>query len=333
MSLQRFLTAGALAFAMAASAHAGEPVCQSGNIAGSLLVFPEFNNQEGIHQILSVTNTSASESVWVEIVYIDGEDCSEFNRNFYLTPRDNFSFLTRVHNPQMETGYAYAFAKSSQGGTPITFNYLVGQAVSLTPEQDLTTYSMNAFVFQGQTGHGNTTEVVSNGLRDLDGVEYSQAPDKIIIPRFFGQFDHPVEDIFGLKSCLYLIGLTGGARFETSVDFLIYNDNEEVFSSEYRFECWEKVDLIDISDVFAREYLQMYTNHDLGEILGIPRYEAGWMVIDGGIATSTSTSFSDPAFLAFLREGYYMLNGADLPFVEGLQDNGSLLARSQNGQF
>ena len=291
--------------------------------AGSLLVFPEFNNEPGIHQIFTITNTSALDSVTVEVVYIDGDDCTEFNRNIELTPFDTFSFLTRNHNPDMDRGYAYAFAKESTNGEPINFDYLVGSSTSITL---LPHYSTNPFVFQGAGAEGTTTELNGDEMRNLDGTEYSQVPDRLVIPRFYGQ---GVQ----FQSKLYLIGLTGGARFSTTVDFLIFNDNEEVFSSEYTFNCWAKVDLLSISNLFSLDYLQNNTNHDLDEVAGLPRVETGWMILDGAVANSASTGIQDPAILAVLREGLLTEQSADLPFCEGEQSNGSLLARSLDGTF
>lgn len=316
MSPKHIITSLALLFGLAS-------VAQADDRAGSLLVFPEFNNGFGIQQIFTITNTSASDSVTVEIVYINGDDCTEFNRNIELTPRDTFSFLTRVHNPDMERGYAYAFAKESSVGEPINFDYLVGNATSITL---LPHYSTNPFVFQGAGAEGTTTELNGDGLRNLDGSEYSQAPDRIVLPRFYGQ---------GLQfqSKLYLIGLTGGARFSTTVDFLIFNDNEEVFSSEYTFDCWAKVSLTDITSLVTLDFLQNGTNHDPNEVLGLSRTETGWMILDGAVANSVSTSYADPAILAILREGVLTEQSADLPFFEGEQDNASLLARSLDGTF
>lgn len=316
MSPKRILTTAALLAGLAASA-------QADNRAGSLLVFPEFNNEIGIQQLFTITNTSATDAVTVEIVYIDGDDCTEFNRNIELTPRDTFSFLTKAHNPQMERGYAYAFAKESAVGEPINFDYLVGSSTSISL---LPHYSTNPFVFQGAGAEGTTTELNGDDLRNLDGVEYSQAPDRIVIPRFYGQS-------LQFQSKLYLIGLTGGARFATTVDFLIFNDNEEVFSSEYTFECWERVDLTDITSLVTLDFLQNGTNHDMDEVLGLSRVETGWMILDGAVANSTSTGLPDPAILAVLREGLLTEQSADLPFVEGEQANGSLLARSLDGTF
>ena len=291
--------------------------------AGSLLVFPEFNNQQGIYQIYTITNTHPTEAVTVEIVYIDGKYCEEFNRNIELTPLDTFSFLTAKHNPEDEKGYAFAFAKSSAGGDPISFNYLIGSNLSLAV---VPTYSTNPFMFQAVGEMGEVTEQNDNGLRDLDNVEYSAAPDRILVPRFMGQN-------LAFQSELTLIGLSGGAQFYTTVDFLIYNDNEEVFSSEYSFHCWDQVKLEEISDVFSNDYLQDYTNHDLLELFGAPSQETGWFEMEGHVASSFSTSIADPAVLAVLREGVLITQAADLPFCDGERTTGSLLARSSDGTF
>jgi hypothetical protein len=309
----------------------------AGQTPGSLLVFPEFNNHAGVQNLLTITNTSATDSVTVEIIYIDGDDCSEVNRHVELTPRDTFTFLTKYHNPQMARGYAYAFAKESVTGAPISFNHLVGGSVSLFGKlnlggaggvgaNDTQLAATNPWVFQAPGAEGSSTELNGDGLRNLDGNEYTRAPDRIVIPRFLGQ-DGNVE------STLYLIGLTGGARFTTTVDFLIHNDNEEVFSSEYSFDCWAAVRLSDISGIFNSSYLQAFTNQDPNEVFGTPRTEAGWILLDGAVASSASTTYADPAILAFLGETLAGQANAQLPFCQGEQANGSLLARSLDGTF
>lgn len=316
MKISHLLAGGLASLVLATSA-------QAHNEPGSLLVFPEFNNQHGMYQILTVTNTSAEESVVVEIVYIDGDTCQEFNRNIELTPLDTFSFLTKEHNPQHVQGYAYAFAKDGINGDPINFNHLVGSNLTLAV---FPTYSTNPFVFKGMGAHGTVTELNGNGLRDLDNLEYSAAPDRLIVPRFMGQNHFS-------NSHLVLIGLTGGAQFKTTVDFLIYNDNEEIFSSEYTFGCWKKVRLTDITDLFSTDFLKNHTNHDLNELYGEPGVETGWFEFSGAVASSARVSLPDPSVLGFLQEGFVLTLSADLPFQEGERTNGSLLARSSDGTF
>lgn len=330
----------------------GDCVMRDARRAGSLLIFPEFDNLTGSASILTVTNTDSDGGpIAVEFVYIDGDDCSEFNRTELLTPNDTLSVLTRVHNPEQGHGYVYAFAKDVNSGEPIVSNSLIGSVFIISSgaqcedhesgieagigEDDdpvgpmLIEYSINAVAFKGVGEEGESTDLDLDGLRDLDGIEYEMAPDAIQIPRFFGQHlqvsSQPVMDV------LVLVSLTGGARFETTLDFLVYNDNEEGFSAEYTFECWDKVPLYAVSSVFNRNFLANQTNDDPGEVLGAEHMEAGWMRIDGAVANSMTTSIQDPAFLAVLVQYMGNRGAADLPFEECTQPGGVLLPRTQSG--
>lgn len=186
--------------------------------------------------------------------------------------------------------------------------------------------AVNPFVYHAVGAEGSETDADGDGNRDLDGVEYEATADEIIIPRFLGQ------GLLTSHSQLTLIGLTGGSQFATTIDFLVYNDNEEVFSSEYTFECWDKVYLGEISGVFWNDFLADNTNNDPNEMFGFPIVETGWIWMNGALASSSTTSIQDPAFLAVLNEGLRGLRGADLPFQRGTQTNGSLLPHSLDGQ-
>lgn len=332
MNLNSGLVAGLLLAALVGPAAAD-------NRPGSLVLFPEFDNRPGTLQLLTITNTNPSEAVTVEVIYIDGEDCGEFNRHVQLTPNDTITVVTRVHNPTMGRGYAYAFAKESVTGDPINFDHLIGACIQLAGGVDELGAgprgSVPPLVFTGAGAHGTSTELNGDGLRNMDGSEYQQLPDRILIPRFLGQQSHGGSSAGdpGNRSRLFLIGLTGGARFTTTVDFLIHNDNEEVFSSEYSFDCWAAVRLSDISGIFNSSYLQAFTNQDPNEVFGTPRTEAGWILLDGAVASSASTTYADPAILAFLGETLAGQANAQLPFCQGEQANGSLLARSLDGTF
>ena len=300
---------------------------------GSLLLYPEFDNISSSLTILSITNTDEAASVEVEFVYIDGEGCEEFNRLEFLSPNDNTSLLTREHNPDQERGFVYAFARDPVTGQPSVANSLIGSVLIISGVEGSSSsleYSVNALPFQG-IGDGVRTDLDGDGIRDLDGVEYSGAPDRILIPRFLGQEAAEGSTIV-TRSELLMIGLSGGARFDTTLDFLIMNDNEEVFSSQFTFSCWDKVDLLEISGLFHADYLRNYTNDDPEEAYGAPLLETGWMRIDGGVARSLTTSIEDPAFYAVLIERLAQGGGADLPFEQCSQDNGKLLPRSLSGE-
>lgn len=301
-----------------------------GRNAGSLLLYPEFDNRVGDVSVLTITNVSDENSVDVEFVYIGryglGENevlCAEFNREEVLTPNDTLTLLTDVHNPQMEQGFVYAFARDGVAN-PVLHNGLIGNIMTF---QGFSTsgasveYSINAVSYAGVDPTDN-----GNGLRDLDGVEYEVSPGEIQIPRFFGQ-----AGMF--QSDLILIGLSGGAKFDTTVDFLIYNDNEEVFSSEHTFYCWDRIPLTDVSFVVENQFLKDSTNHDEGEVLGATHLESGWIRMWGAIASSTSTDIADPAIYGVLVERIANYGGADLPWEAGSNPNGKLLSRSLDGTF
>jgi hypothetical protein len=298
-----------------------------GRAPGSLLLYPEFDNREGTVTVLTITNTATDVGdVQVEFVYIGryGEShhdiqCEEFNRTEVLTDNDTLTLLTEVHNPQQEQGFVYAFARETVA-TPIVHNWLIGNVMTVDG-LDAFEYSINPVSYEGFAGDLN-----GNGLRDLDGSEYEESADELLFPRFLGQGEMR-------KSELILIGLTGGARFETTVDFLIYNDNEEVFSSEYTFQCWERVKLKDISGIFENDFLRDWTNNDPQELYGAPMIETGWFRMDGALASSTSTTLAEPAVYGVLVEKIGNRGAADLPFESGLNDSGKLFARSNDGSF
>lgn len=304
---------------------------------GSLLLFPEFDNQEGSYTVVTVTNTdciaNTGEDVQIEYVYIDADGCSEFNKTDVLTPCDTLTVVTSAHNPGQDRGFLYVFAKKPDpnfpNGTAITWNNLIGSQLIIQAFDTGFDYSMNPVVFRGLTSEGETNDLDGDGIRDLDNSEYEPLPEIITIPRFLGQ-DGTQGNPGPISSQLILIGLTGGARFETTACFTFYNDNEEVFSGEYTWECWDKPYLLDISNFFRNEFLKT-TDHDLDEIFGWDERESGWMCIQGCAANSSQESIDDPAIYAALVEKVGTYGVADLPWECGLRTNGALLPRGVFG--
>jgi hypothetical protein len=310
----------------ATNAHAG------GRQPGSLLVYPIFDSYNGVASVLTVTNTNSDFSynnqtglargtIDVEFIYIDGESCREFNRVERLTPNDTLSVVAQAHNPNMDIGYCYVFAKDTQTHKAVSFNYLIGNVVKFDGIETVE-YGVNPWSFLGVPANGSETDLDNDGILDLDGTEYEQVPDVLLFPRFFGQS-------YAFTSHLVLIDLTG-TQFMTSVDFLIYNDNERQFSAEYEFFCWEEVPLSDISGSFTNSFLAS-TEDDPDELVGLPSIETGWFRLDGGVSSSSAVTHDDPAVLAFLSEQVAAFAEADLPFEWGTQDNGDLLPRSVQG--
>jgi hypothetical protein len=305
------------------------------NQPASLLLFPEFCNLRGYDTLVTITNADCfacnsdnpggqlpPAEVIVEVVFINKDTCLEDNFNLPLTPCDQTSFLTRVKT-NFRQGYLYAFAKN-QAGKAISFNHLIGQEVILDGFKGLE-WSANAAGFQAIPDEGLETDLDHDNVRDLDNREYLAAPERILIPRFLGQ--DPLPNFFATyRSTLTLINLSGGVQFRTIVDLSIFNDNEECFSRQWEFKCWDKQFLADITPAFTEAFLKS-SNNDPGEIDGWPwpGREAGWLIVNGRTSYSSAESIADPAVYAMLVEEKWPLRVADLPWEEGCQENGDLL--------
>ena len=299
-----------------------------GRNAGSLLLYPEFDNRAGVVTVLTVTNVDAAEEaedIRVHFHYIgkydvDGEplDCEEFDRFELLTPKDTLTLITNAHNPEHERGYVYLYAVDADNTSiPITHNFLTGNVMTVDGLAAFE-FSVNPVAYLGMTPQGTNTDLDLDELRDLDDLEYTASPRELLIPRFLGQGN-------AYNSELIMIALTGGTAFETTVDFLIFNDNEEIFSSEHTFKCWDRVPLLDISNIFANDFLANWTNDDPDELFGAPHIETGWIRMIGAFASSTATTIDDPSIYAVLIERIGNRGAADLPFERGRRTNGALL--------
>lgn len=336
----RFLALAALfgATAIGSIANAGQQQ------PSSLLVFPCFDNRVPPNAaigtprnltLITVTNTHPSQSVEVHYVYRD-ENCLETNRSRTLTANDTISVITRFDNPNAEQGYLYVYAQDPITHQAIKWDWLVGAAIDLrydVEESNDSNFEYPPYMFKAATRlrDGDPTDRDGDGLRDLNGLEYERTPDVLVVPRFIGNDagTAPTPDI-RVRSELCLVNLTGGRQFDATVDFLIYNDNEEQFSAQYQFRCWARVSLLDIDAVFSHQFLRNSTNHSANEVpqggTGFP--ETGWFTIDGNTADSSAAHFDDPAILALRVENEIddgRSGGSLIPFCLGVQDNGDLL--------
>ncbi len=298
----------------------------------SLLLFPEFDSRPGVLSLVTVTHVDCGgEAIDVEYVYVEGDECSEFNRTERFTPCDTLTAVVGAHDPNQTRGYLYCFAKDAATGEPIAADVLIGQML-IVDGIDRFEYSTNAVGFFGVGGEG-TTDVDGDGRRDLDGVEYSEAADEFLVPRFIGQTTEGPQCNEGRDRHgeLVLVDLTGGSDFTTVLDFLIYNDNEEVFSGEHSFECWERVRLTDISGVFGEEFLHHWTSHDPNESVG--GFEAGWFRVDALLTQSSWMLIEEPAVQVLYIERVANYAASDLPFEVCSQPGGSLLPRGDTNGF
>lgn len=305
--------------ASTASAQRGDP--------GSLLLFPEVDARVGVGSLCLVTVTNSEtdaggaslETVWE---YVNGATCTSDPVVEPLNVADTITVFAGQHAPTPAWGYLFVYAIDPDDGQAIVHDHLIGTATILDGVGALE-YTVEPLSFSG-VGDGIHTDLDGDGARDLDGLEYSQVAERISVPRFLGQTTD-------LQSYLVMIDLTGGPGFAMTLEFLVHNDNEEVFSAEHTISCWAKVPLLTVSGIFDDFFLSNYTNHDPNEVLGAPSIESGWIEMDGGATASVTQTILDPAFACFLVDYRPTTDTMTSihPIGHGKQDNGALLPNGE----
>ncbi len=269
-----------------------------GRLPGSLLVYPVYLSDGSGTTCINITNTWDAPTynpntnldgvLDVHFIYIDGHYWTEFNRFERLTPNDTFSTLASDHNPNSEYGFLYCIALDPVSQQPVDRDYLVGDELVLDSSNGAF-YQINAWAFSGVSGDGNPTDVNGNGRLDLDGSEYEQVADKMILASFIGDYVPS-----GLKPYLVLVSLLCSSDFESTLDFQVYNNNEQEFSATHKIRCWDIVRLADIDNVFTETFLQ--TTQNANELAA----QTGWARIDGDRAVDivgNEPMVNDPPFL------------------------------------
>jgi hypothetical protein len=323
-----FLPLAAAVFAFASTAQAGVV-----DNPASLLLYPEYDSNPGVLTLLTVTNTNSSATtgtVEAHFIFVNEVNCGEFNRSEILTPNDTFTTVAGPYNPNAQRGYVYVYARNRQTHRAISFNYLIGIESTLNGLEQFN-YSFNPFNFRAIGAEGTLTDVDNDGVRDLNGVEYEAAPAEIQIPNFLGQTAARISN-------LILINLAGNLpTTTTTVNFLVYNNEEDTFSAQYTFDCWAKVPLLTINGVFSNSFLAtsgdgLLDTAGLGitpgphpVTLGAPSLETGWMRLRGAVANvNGSSQILNPAILAVLTEAVASFQMADLPYGIGTNTTGGL---------
>ena len=247
--------------------------------------------------------------------------CLEFNRFADLTPKDTLTVITNGHNPEQEQGYMYAIAVDA-GDNAIGFDYLIG-ALLVVDGLEALEYSVNPLDFRAAVEEGAFTDQDGDGVRDLNGLEYEKTAGEILVPRFLG-----TDSSRGTSGQLILLALSGGPRFSTTTNLLVYNDDEDQFSSQYTFDCWDKVRTTEISMIFENQWLDYFSGQNPQRSLG--NIEYGWFKFFGSIANSNAHSILDPAVHGVYIERIGSTAAADLPF-ERCTQSGHLLPFAVNG--
>jgi hypothetical protein len=295
--------------------------------------------------VMTVTN-SGPDTIWIRLVWIDGEQCTAEDIWKELTGYDTITFLDGAagFNPQSEVGFLYVYVcngyhdlaeSNGSGMVDDDPNVLIGSEFLFDGLNPFTpaVYQVNAV---GLNAIGKGAAVNGDGFLELNGVEYSAAAKKIMFPRFFGQ------GVANVKSQLMLINLAGGAHFDTAqCQVYVYNDNEGVASHKQYFDCWDAWDLLAFSAATENTYLEGLgpEGHDPLEPYGFAGVVvAGWISIEEQYAENPGTAFiTDAALYGVLAEilGAGPNGVASLPWqVEGtVYDRVGLWSENPDGSF
>ncbi len=310
------------------------PIAEAaGRNPGSLLIYPSYDSDPGSGTVISITNTKDDPSfnqntnlngvVDVHFIYIDGEYWTEFNRFERLTPNDTFTVLAGVHNPNSETGFLYCVALNPTTQAPMSHNWLIGDEIVADGGGNWL-YGFEAIAFKAITGEGADTDLDQDGMLDLDGSEYEQVADEMMISSFIAQ-----DTANGVTSTLILVALVPSSDYESRLDFKVYNNNEYEFSATYKLRCWAFVELGDIDAVFEDSFLSATWVDTRANGLSVGT--TGWARINGDRAidiVGNEPMIDDPAFVgAFAQslDGYavgHLLHESDaLNATDGVLDS------------
>ncbi|MBI5364648.1 MAG: hypothetical protein HZA53_15840 [Planctomycetes bacterium] len=314
-------------------------ICQRNRAGcGSLLVYPEWNNSPGEKTLYTITHAVADttvhmQNVIVEVVYVRKSTCGENNFTLTLTPYDTISHITNLQNPNVDTGFIYAFAKNCtiaalDNTCPIVFNSLIGMETLIDGIQTFD-YSINAISFRGLGAELSLNDDgIRPGIRELDdSKEYEGAPNQILIPRFLGQDDAPpAAATNNINSDIILLSLSTPGPITLAISVNSTNGTSFVCQSDSKtFSCWDKRPLRDLSAFTLNSSLVGFTNNDLKGFPPTvpppptPTIRTGWISLD---ATTP-----DVAFYAVLVEkagAGTPQAAADLPFEQCSQGDGRL---------
>ncbi|MBI1849240.1 MAG: hypothetical protein HYR85_02745 [Planctomycetes bacterium] len=211
--------------------------------------------------------------VVLHYVYIDGATWREFDRDEPLTPGDTLSVLADNHNPEMDSGFLTVKALDPVTLEAIDFDYLIGSAIVVQSDFNFL-WGYTPYSFRGNADDDTQTDCSriptdadGDGFADFDGSEYDTFPKTLFIDSFF-------QETGNFGNLLVLLS-TAGMSYQNEVNFLIWNNREQKFSRNIKFQCFLATNLKSISNVAGR------LNGDPNE-LGRSPIQTGWVSIAGG---------------------------------------------------
>jgi hypothetical protein len=144
-----------------------------------------------------------------------------------------------------------------QSGAPISGNHLKGEATLVATDGQATKYNAVGLLGEPFTNNGDNILCLGGGVSDdcPSGAEYEGCGARDLLTHFSGGADNP---LFGPTSTVEteVTLVPCRADYETqvatkvTVQFLVFNEFENRFSTSTQIECWRSFVLSDLANVF-----------------------------------------------------------------------------------
>lgn len=252
----------------------------------SILFFNKYtsnpSNPQSQDTQINITNTNPNQAVAVHLFMVDGSTCSIADFYLNLTRNQTASFLASDFDPGV-TGYIVAVAVA--GGTPIQFNWLIGD--EFIRESDGKVANLQAYSVAKNSPGGVPTTGEATATLVFDGVDYDQLPSMVGVSSFNSQTNHTTT----LNIYSPMTNLQIGNPVSTNVFTLVYDDRENVFSTSVVFQCYGQIALSSLR----------ITGGNINQI--VPAGHTGWIRLN---------AVARPLFGAVLQRGPVFNGGRNL---------------------
>jgi len=268
-------------------AWAGSPPAQK--LPSALLAYPLVQVGGDQDTRIEIVNLS-SDPQTIECFYVSG--CGEVGFMLFLTPYQPAAWLASAGSNDWQTGTAvppfFGTGEMRCGVQPplpeLTYhNTIQGRATVFTASTGKT-ISYGAVGFQ-RLSPGDFT-----GTYNLDGRTYAQCPDKL---HFDVLTDQPTS-----SSEMVLVPCAEDLRTQVptsvTVQFLMYNEFEQPFSTSMTVTCFDQRPLAEISNALTRAIAGTDTAHIVARGVGGPLL--GLVVDETSFQSVTGTAGNEPSF-------------------------------------
>lgn len=268
-------------------ARAGSPPAQK--LPSALLVYPLIQVSGDQDTRIEVVNLSGEVQV-IQCFYVSG--CNEVGFMIYLTPYQPGAWLASTGSNDWQLGSAvppfFGTGEMRCGVQPphpeLDFHNAIQGRATVFAASTGKSISYGAVGFQ-RLSPGDLT-----GTYSLDGRTYAQCPDKLHFDVLTDQPTSSSEMI--LVPCAQ--DLLTQVPTSLTVQFIIYNEFEQPFSTSMRVTCFDQRPLSEISNALTRAIAGTDTAHIVVRGVGGPLL--GLVIDEVPFQSVTGTAGNEPSF-------------------------------------